>query len=84
MSQHMIGGVQVPNRGQNALQVHPLLTGYVGHVKTRLGSHEVDEKSCSTGGLLLLEMSGDAADNLLRQELAQRHYGLQISGSPSR
>jgi hypothetical protein len=59
MSRHMIFGVHVQNRGENAVRVQQLLTEYGCYIKTRLGLHEVDEKFCSTGGILILEMFGD-------------------------
>ena len=60
-NRHQILGVHVQNRGENAVRVQQLLTEYGCYIKTRLGLHEVDEKSCSTGGILLLEMFGDQA-----------------------
>lgn len=61
MSRHVIYGVHIQNRGENAVRVQQLLTEYGCNIKTRLGLHEVDEKFCSTGGVLLMEMFGDAA-----------------------
>lgn len=61
MSRHVIYGVHIQNRGENAVRVQQLLTEYGCNIKTRLGLHEVDASFCSTGGVLLLEMVGDAA-----------------------
>ncbi len=61
INRHLIYGVHIQNRGENAVRVQQLLTEYGCYIKTRLGLHEVDEKFCSTGGVLLLEMFGDAA-----------------------
>ncbi|HOV60920.1 MAG TPA: hypothetical protein PK349_07620 [Candidatus Hydrogenedentes bacterium] len=58
---HIIYGVHVHNRGQNALKVQELLTRYGCNIKTRLGLHEVSEDFCSSAGVLLLEMTGDPA-----------------------
>ncbi|HNZ47980.1 MAG TPA: hypothetical protein PLZ53_00780 [Candidatus Hydrogenedentes bacterium] len=58
---HIIYGVHVQNRGENAVRVQQLLTEYGCFIKTRLGLHEVDEQFCATGGILLLEMFGDIA-----------------------
>ncbi len=60
-NRHQILGVHIQNRGENAVRVQQLLTEYGCYIKTRLGLHEVDEKFCSTGGVLLLEMFGDLA-----------------------
>ena len=60
-NRHVIYGVHIQNRGENAVRVQQLLTEYGCSIKTRLGLHEVDENYCSTGGILLLEMFGDQA-----------------------
>ncbi len=60
-NRHLIYGVHIQNRGENAVRVQQLLTEYGCYIKTRLGLHEVDDKFCSTGGVLLLEMYGDQA-----------------------
>jgi len=59
ISKHLIFGVHIQNRGENALRVQQVLTEYGCFIKTRLGLHEVDENFCSTGGILILEMFGD-------------------------
>ena len=59
MNRHVIYGVHVQNRGENAVRVQQLLTEYGCYVKTRLGLHDVDETFCATGGIVLLEMYGD-------------------------
>lgn len=61
MNKHLILGVHIQNRGENALRVQQVLTEYGCYIKTRLGLHEVDENFCSTGGVLILEMYGDLA-----------------------
>ncbi|HDP34540.1 MAG TPA: hypothetical protein ENN29_05460 [Candidatus Hydrogenedentes bacterium] len=60
-SRHLILGVHIQNRGENAVRVQQVLTEYGCCIKTRLGLHEVDENFCSTGGVLILEMFGDLA-----------------------
>ncbi len=55
---HIIYGVHIHNRNENALRVQELLTRYGCNIKTRLGLHEVSEDFCSSAGLLLLEMTG--------------------------
>ncbi len=61
MDNHLILGVHIHNRGENAVRVQQLLTEYGCHIKTRVGLHEVGDGKCSTGGVLLLELVGDAA-----------------------
>ncbi|HOC68725.1 MAG TPA: hypothetical protein PLL36_03355 [Candidatus Hydrogenedentes bacterium] len=71
MNNHLIYGVHIQNRGENAVRVQQVLTEYGCYIKTRLGLHEVDEKMCSTGGVLILEMFGDLAKcEALRDKLS--------------
>jgi hypothetical protein len=59
MDKHLILGVHIHNRGENAALVQRVLTEYGCSIKTRLGLHEVGDGKCSTGGVLLLELVGD-------------------------
>jgi hypothetical protein len=59
MDKHIILGVHIHNRGENAVRVQQLLTEYGCNIKTRLGLHEVGDGKCSNGGVLLLELVGD-------------------------
>ncbi|MGA2616018.1 MAG: hypothetical protein ABSF26_00330 [Thermoguttaceae bacterium] len=56
---HVIFGVHVNDRVREVPDVQKLLTEYGCHIKTRVGLHHVDERSCSPRGLILLEMFGD-------------------------
>lgn len=58
---HLVFGVHLQDRIQNANQVQQLLTEYGCNIKTRIGLHEVDAEFCSRGGIILLEMFGDDA-----------------------
>lgn len=59
MTKHIIFGVHITNRLEEASVVQKLLSEYGCNIKTRLGLHEVDEKFCAPGGILILEMYGD-------------------------
>jgi hypothetical protein len=59
MANKVILGILIPDRVQKAPQVQNLLTKFGCNIKTRLGLHEVNEQTCSTSGLILLELSGD-------------------------
>ncbi|WP_225072436.1 hypothetical protein [Desulfuromonas sp. CSMB_57] len=60
MSQkHVILGIYLANRLQQAAPVQALLTDYGCNIKTRIGLHEVTGEFCAGYGLLLLEMIGD-------------------------
>lgn len=69
---HVILGVHITDRIQEAVLVQKTLTSFGGYIKTRLGLHEVDEQGSDVGsrnGLLLLEMVGPDAK---AQELADK------------
>ena len=67
---HVILGVHIQNRAKDVMKVQKLLTEYGCSIKTRLGLHEVDEKFCAAGGVVLLEMFGkDATSNELANKL---------------
>jgi hypothetical protein len=55
---HYILGVHVTDRLKDAVRVQQLLTQHGGHIKTRLGLHELEPGSPSPRGLLLLELAG--------------------------
>ncbi len=75
---HLIFGVHVSNRVKEVPNVQKLLTEYGCSIKTRIGLHHVDEKSCSPRGLILLEMFGDeAVSNELAQKLS-RLEGVEV------
>lgn len=65
----IIFGIRVPNRQNNARKVQELLTEYGCSIKTRIGLHSVDDKSCAPEGVILLEMFGD---NIQIDALAER------------
>ena len=52
----VILGVKVTDRLKNGAVVQKTLAEHGCNIKTRLGLHDVDEKTCSPGGLLLLEL----------------------------
>ena len=78
MDKHLIYGVHIQNRGENALRVQQVLTEYGCYIKTRLGLHEVDEAFCSTGGVLLLEMFGDLAKCEAMRDKLQAIDGIEV------
>jgi hypothetical protein len=57
MTRHIILGVHITNRMKNILDVQKIFTEYGGHIKTRLGLHELDDKEVGAPkGLIILEM----------------------------
>ncbi len=61
MDKHIIVGVHITDRLENAVKVQQVLTEYGGNIKTRLGLHEVTGRAPNVNGLVLLEMVGDEA-----------------------
>jgi len=59
MSKRTVIGIHIFNRMEEVPQVQRLLTEYGCNIKTRLGLHQIADDSCSTSGLLILEMCGD-------------------------
>jgi len=53
-------GVYIKDRIQSAEAFQHLLTQYGCSVKTRLGLHDVAKSMCAPGGIIILEMTGDA------------------------
>lgn len=65
-----IMGVTINLRTAHAPVVQEILTRYGCIIKTRLGLHETDEKTCSEQGIVLLQLTGsDEEIEKLRDEL---------------
>jgi hypothetical protein len=78
MAKLTVLGIMISNRVKNAPQVQKVLTEFGCNIKTRLGLHEVNETTCSTSGLILLELCGDenACAELERQ--LRETKGIQV------
>lgn len=61
LKQHIILGVHITDRTHHVRSVQDALTEFGCNIRTRLGLHEADKGFCSTNGLLILEMTDDAA-----------------------
>lgn len=55
---HVIIGVHISNRVKNVPSVQTVLTNFGCYIKTRLGLHEVSDSTCSSNGLLIIELFG--------------------------
>jgi hypothetical protein len=71
-------GFILANRNENAPQVQKLLTEFGCSIKTRIGLHEVDEKLCSTSGLILLELFGDESASAELEKRLREIRGIQV------
>ena len=61
MKQHLILGVHVTDRVKDVPKIQAILTEYGCNIRTRLGLHDADDTRCSPGGVIVLELVGDAA-----------------------
>jgi hypothetical protein len=59
MSNVRIIGINVSNRSEVAEKVQKVLTNYGCSIRTRLGLNEADEIHYGSGGLIILELTGD-------------------------
>lgn len=57
-----IMGINVSDRKQVAFDVQKVLTKYGCSIRTRLGLNDTDEEHCGSGGLIILELSGDPVE----------------------
>ncbi len=55
---HIILGIHISDRLKNAVEVQKVFTEYGCNIKTRIGLHDVDERSCSPSGVVLIEFFG--------------------------
>lgn len=78
MAKKTVLGILINNRIVNAPEVQKVLTQFGCSIKTRLGLHEVDEKTCSTSGLLILELFGAEKDSLELEKQLRAIKGLQV------
>ena len=53
---HVVVGIHIPDRFEQANRVQSVLTKYGCSIKTRLGLHETSKEHCAVNGLLILEM----------------------------
>ena len=56
--QHIILGIHIGDRLKNAVDVQKVFTEYGCNIKTRIGLHDVDDRSCSPSGVVLIEFFG--------------------------
>ena len=75
---HLILGVHIVDRFRKVPEVQKLFTEFGCNIKTRIGLHHVDEKVCSPGGLILLEMVGDEASSLALADRLSALEGVEV------
>ena len=59
---HIVFGIHISNRVQNAVEVQKVFTEFGCNIKTRVGLHDGGEQFCGPSGLVLIEWHGDRAE----------------------
>ena len=73
-------GIKVTNRAGVALKVQHILTLYGCSIRTRLGINDPeDEGDFGTGGLILIELSGDRAEWDKLEANLRNTEGIEVS-----
>lgn len=70
-------GIRIADREKEAGDVQSILTKYGCIIKTRLGLHEA-EKTCTSQGLILLELTGDTGEQSKLEEELQKVDGVSV------
>jgi len=76
---HIILGIHIGDRLKKAVDVQKVFTEYGCNIKTRIGLHDVDERSCSPSGVVLIEFFGseDEASAMVARLDAVEDVGVQ-------
>ncbi len=78
MKKFVILGLHVTDRVKEAIDVQNVLTKFGCSIKTRLGLHEVHEDYCSTNGLIILELTGNAEEMIKLENELLKIEGLNV------
>lgn len=54
--------IKIGSREERASEVQKLLTEFGCNIKVRLGLHDLPENSCSSAGLIILEVTGEESE----------------------
>jgi hypothetical protein len=65
--QHIIFGVHISQRTQSVPAVQACLSKYGCSIRTRLGIHDADVDTCSTCGLLLVDVFGPEVEAFYKE-----------------
>ena len=75
---HIIYGIHVRDRIQDAHRIQEFLTEYGCCIKTRVGFHEVQGDYCAPGGVIVLDMFGDETQCVALKEKLAAIEGLDV------
>ena len=71
-------GIYISDRMNEASRVQSILTKFGCSIKIRLGLHEVTDDYCDTGGLMLLELTGDINECIKLENELLNIDGLEV------
>ncbi|MDP2423329.1 MAG: hypothetical protein U1C46_03870 [Bacteroidales bacterium] len=78
MKELRILGLFLSDRLEEAHKVQGILTKFGCNIKTRLGLHEVLDGTCSTSGLIILELTGNTVELMKLENELLKLDGLQV------
>jgi len=78
MKKIVILGLHITDRVKEAIRVQDVLTKFGCSIKTRLGLHEVQENFCSSNGLIILELTGNAEEMAKLEKELLKIEGLEV------
>ncbi|MFZ4741655.1 MAG: hypothetical protein ACOYLE_10880 [Bacteroidales bacterium] len=78
MKKIVILGLHITDRVKEAIRVQDVLTKFGCSIKTRLGLHEVQENFCSSNGLIILELTGNAEEMVKLENELLKIEGLEV------
>ena len=71
-------GIKISDRMNEAIRVQSILTKFGCSIKTRLGLHDVTDSYCDSGGLMILELTGDAVECMKLENELLKIDGLEV------
>jgi len=78
MEKHIIIGIHLTGRVDQATHVQKIFTEYGCNIKTRLGLHETGTDYCAPSGVILLEMIGDEEDTDTMMNKLNSMHGIEV------
>jgi len=78
MNKIVILGLQITDRVKEAIIVQDILTKFGCSIKTRLGLNESESESCSSNGLILLELTGNSDEMIKLENELMKIEGLKV------
>jgi len=78
LKKHVIIGIHITDRMQNATAVQKVFTDHGCSIRTRLGLHDTGEGFCSPSGVLLLEFVGDDDELKAMESKLEAIEGIEV------